>query len=228
MSTTHTTPPPVAVDYPDGDGRPVAETPLHRDNLLGTIDMLRRHFAGDPMVYVSGKMFVYYVHGDRLRALAPDVFVVRGVPDRQRRVYKTWEEGRGPDVVIEMTSRSTREEDLEDKFALYRDTLHVAEYFLFDPESEYLDPPLQGYRLTEGRYEPIEPVEGRLPSEVLGLHLQSIGQILRLYDPAAGRIVPTWQESALEAEAALRAAAEENERLRRELEALRRPPAAGP
>ena len=33
------------VSDPDPDGKPVAETPLHRDNLLGRIDGLRRHVA---------------------------------------------------------------------------------------------------------------------------------------------------------------------------------------
>ena len=47
--------------------------------------------------------------------------------------------------------------------------MQVAEYFLFDPRGEYLSPALQGYRLIEGQYVPIEPVSGRLPSVELGL-----------------------------------------------------------
>jgi Uma2 family endonuclease len=58
-----------------------------------------------------------------------------------------WEEGKGPDLVIELTSPSTRHEGLDKKFKLYRDTLHVGEYFLLDPFEEYLKPSLQGYRL---------------------------------------------------------------------------------
>jgi hypothetical protein len=69
---------------------------------------------------------------------------------------------------------------------------------------------LQGFRLTKGGYRPIRPVKGRLPSKVLGLHLEPSGDLLRLYDPAAGRWLPTPPEQR-----------EEIERLRRELERLR-------
>ena len=75
---------------------------------------------------------------------------------------------------------------MKQKFRLYRDVLRVSEYFLFDPRAEYLKPPLQGFLLTSGDYVPIEPVAGRLPSQVLGLHLERDGEHLRLFDPATG------------------------------------------
>ena len=197
------------VHYPTGDGKPVAETPTHRDNLLGLIEALRRHFADDPDVYISGNMFIDYVPGRHRRHVSPDVFVVRGIPDRDRDAYFVWEEGKGPDVVVELTSASTRKEDLVRKFHLYQDTLHVAEYLLFDPKEEYLDPSLRGYRLVEGRYRPIEPDGGRLPSAVLGLHLERHGTDLRLFDPAAGRWIPTRTEAEAAAEAARQRAEDE-------------------
>jgi hypothetical protein len=187
-------------DYPTGDGKPVGETPIHRDNLLYNVDLLRTHFATDLMTYVSGNMFLYYVEGDKRRHVSPDVFVVRGIPNLYRDAYFTWlEGGKGPDVVIEMTSPSTRDEDLEEKFALYRDVLHVREYFLFDPKAEYLDPPMQGFRLVEGQYVRIEPVDGRLPSAVMGLHLEAealdkVNSFLRVYDPATDQWLPLPKE----------------------------------
>ncbi|HEV3261183.1 MAG TPA: Uma2 family endonuclease [Gemmataceae bacterium] len=218
----------MAVEYPSGDGKPLAETPVHRDNLLGTIELLRTWFAGEPEVYISGNMFVYYVEGNPRKHVVPDVFVVRGVARRDRDYYLVWEERKGPEFIVEMTSRSTRREDMEGKFHLYQDVLKVSEYFLFDPRAEYLDPRLRGYRLQRGRYGLIRPVKGRLPSKVLGLHLEANGQELRLYDPATGQWVPTARESLAQAEevllreAAARQEAEaEVERLRRELDALR-------
>ncbi|HWE36859.1 MAG TPA: Uma2 family endonuclease [Isosphaeraceae bacterium] len=210
MATT-----PKTIDYPTGDGKPLAETPIHRDNLLGLIEVLRRHFAGAADVYISGNMMMYYVEGDKRRHVSPDVFVVRGIRGaNDRDAYFVWEEGKGPDFVVEFTSKSTRREDLRTKFELYRDVLHVEEYFLFDPKQEYLKPSMQGFRLVGGAYEPIEPVAGRLPSVVTGLHLERDGTTIRMYDPATGRRVPT----PAEAEAESRAAAET---LRRELEELR-------
>ena len=54
------------IDYPSSDGRPLAETPLHRDVLVTTIEVLRKHFAADPTIYVSGNMLVFYEKGNRL------------------------------------------------------------------------------------------------------------------------------------------------------------------
>jgi len=206
-------------------------------------------FAGDPEVFVAANMFVYYARGDRLKHVSPDVFVVKGIPKTRtpdRRRYLVWEEGKAPDFVLELTSESTREEDVDDKMDIYRDVLGVREYFLFDPYSEFLKPRLQGHRLVAGRYEPIAAVDGRLPSEVLGLHLEAVGELVRLYNPSTGQwlpIPPEDRQARQEAEARAEQAEEkvqqaeekveevtskmheadaEIERLRRELEDLRR------
>jgi Uma2 family endonuclease len=230
------------VDYPDSDGRPMGETPLHADNLADLVHMLRMWYERESQVSIAGNMFLYYVPGDRLKHVSPDVFVVHGVPkhtDPERRRYLLWEDGKPPDVVIELTSESTREEDIDDKMAIYQDTIKVKECFLFDPYEEYMQPPLQGYRLIEGKYQELQPVNGRLPSEALGLYLEPGGGYLRLYDPGTEQWLPTppeehlgrlraemerqraEEERAREQEARRRAE-EEVERLRRELEDLRR------
>jgi Uma2 family endonuclease len=188
------------VEYPTGDGKPLAETPTHRDNLLGTIQMLRRYFRGDHSLHISGNMTMYYVEGDKRRHVSPDVFVTLGIGDHNREAYLTWEAGKGPDFVVEVTSKSTKREDLKTKFSLYQDVLEVREYFLFDPYGEYLKPPLQGYRRSRGKYTAIEPINGRLPSEVVGLHLERDGSMLRLYDPKVGSWVMSDEEAVIDAE----------------------------
>lgn len=217
-----TTKPAETTDYPTSDGKPMAETDWHRDLMNALIQTLAAYYVADPMVYVSGNLLVFYKPGNRRRHLSPDVFVVKGVAKHQRPNYLIWEEGKGPEVVIELTSQSTREEDVEDKFELYQDTLRVPEYFLFDPLGDYLQPQLQGHRLRRGRYEPITPVKGRLPSKVLGLHLEGRGRELRLYDPTTKHWLPTPQEAVEQATEAQNQAEAENERLRRELAELRR------
>jgi Uma2 family endonuclease len=218
------------IDYPTRDGRPMGETDLHRRKMVDLIDMLDDHFAADPNVYVSGDLLVFYERGNKRKHVSPDVFVVRGVPKLPLRDhYLIWREGKAPEVVIEVTSKTTRREDRTKKWILYRDVMKVPEYFQFDPTEDYLKPPFQGFRLADGEYRAIEPVEGRLPSEVLGLHLERSGTDLRLYDPSTGRWLMTPRErAAAERERAENERRErqrfeaELERLRAENEALRR------
>jgi Uma2 family endonuclease len=206
-----TTPRPSArrkIEYPTSDGKPMAETDVHRQNMVDLIETLHDRYANDPDVYVSGNLLLFYEEGNRRKHVAPDVFLVRGVPKLPMRDnYLVWEEGKAPDLVVELTSRTTRREDRKKKRTLYRDVLKVPEYFLFDPNAEWLKPPLQGYRLAEGDYVSIEPVAAHfLPSEVLGLHLVRSGYQLRLFDPATGRELLTRRERLAEAEAMRRQA----------------------
>jgi len=119
---------------------------------------------------------------------------VLGVEQRRRRIFQTWREGgRAPDVVIEITSKKTRKDDRERKPAIYA-ALGVREYFIFDPHGEYLEPPLQGYRLVQGAYERM--TSDPLRSAVLNLELRQEDGMLRLYDPQTGERLPTSDEEA--------------------------------
>jgi Uma2 family endonuclease len=214
------------IDYPTSDGKPMAETDLHRDVMVDVIQTLEDYFADDPIVYVSGNLLLFYEEGNKRKHVSPDVFVVRGVPKRPLRdYYLLWKEGKSPDVVIEITSKTTRREDQKKKWTLYRDVLKVPEYFQFDPTEDYLKPSLQGHRLEESEYVPIDPIAGRLPSAVLGLHLERDGLELRLVAPTVGARLPTLREKAAAATAVeerLKAAETELKRLRQELEEMRR------
>ena len=225
-----TVPPRMAVSkngYPTADGKPMAETDWHRKLMTDLIEILKTYYAGQ-RVYVSGNLLVYYEPGNRRRRVSPDVFVVRGVENYPRPNYLLWEEGKGPEVIIELTSSKTAHEDRTTKRTLYQDTLRLPEKYLFPLRKDYLDPPLQGFRLHKGVYHPIRPIHGRLPSQVLGLHLERDGEILRLWNPLTQSWLPK-QETLLE-KALARADAErraeqseaENERLRREIAELRR------
>ena len=70
-----------------------------------------------------------------------------GVPKLpERRSWQTWLEGKGPDFVLEITSKSTKREDEVRKKKLYEE-LGVKEYWQFDPTGDYLDPILKGENL---------------------------------------------------------------------------------
>jgi Uma2 family endonuclease len=174
------------VYYPESDGQPMAETDLHRDEMVDLIHALKRRYREAPDVYVTGNLFFYYVQGNPRAVVAPDVFLVKGVPKEQRRTYKLWEEGHVPSLVMEITSDSTRDEDLSKKKLCY-ESLGVEEYFLHDPYQDYLRPALQGYRLVDGRYQRIEPeLGGSLRSLMTGLLLRIEGLRLRLVDATTG------------------------------------------
>lgn len=215
--------------YPTSDGKPMAETDVHRKLMMSLIGTLEWWFRDEPTTYVSGNILVFYDRGNKRVHVSPDVLLVPGVGNHERENYLLWEEGRGLDFVIELTSRTTMIEDIEEKYNLYLERLGTKEYFLFDPQEEYLKPSFQGYRRSRGKFVPIKPTNGRLASGVLGLHLERDGTQLRLWDPATGDRVPTPGERARDAEdransEGVRADAEADraDRLQRELDALRR------
>ncbi|MCS7219704.1 MAG: Uma2 family endonuclease [Anaerolineae bacterium] len=140
-------------------------------------------------------MLFYYEEGNPAAVTSPDVFMVKGIPKHDRRIYKLWEERVAPCVTFEITSRSSRLEDLGTKRALY-EILGVQEYYLFDRLGEYLSPPLQGFELAEGHYRPVRvSPDGTLYSQELGLILRPEGNLLRLINPITGEPLPTLDEA---------------------------------
>jgi Uma2 family endonuclease len=174
--------------YPDSDGAPLAETPIHVAQIVYLLVALQNHFATDPLVYVGANMFLFWLKGQPDKRVAPDVYLVRGIePPHNWRSYRVWEHGLAPQVIFEITSRSTRSEDTGFKRELY-EQIGVQEYFLFDPLGEYLRPALQGYRLVGERYQPLRLDDKRgLRSEQLGLWMTAREGNLRLLDPVKGR-----------------------------------------
>jgi len=214
------------VYYPESDGRPMGETQAHAKVMIDLLNVLEKRYASVPDVYVWGNMFFYYQQGNPGACVAPDLFLVQGVDKRVRRTYKLWEEGRVPSLVVEVTSKSTRDEDEVEKKGVY-ERLGVEEYFLFDPLGEYLQPRLQGYRLVRGRYQALVPgADGSLVSRTTDLQLAPEGERLRLRDAAAGEPL-LWNEEEAEARQAAEERARqaarraENETQRAEIEARR-------
>jgi Uma2 family endonuclease len=199
------------VEYPERDGKPMAETDVHRDEMIALIQALDYFFRDQPEVYVSGNLLLYYQEGDPKKSVAPDVLVVKGIPKHKRRIYRLWVEGRPPDVIIELTSKSTRTKDLVTNRRRYR-LMGVREYLLFDPLGEYLTPALQGFRLVGRRYARMQAArDGSLISRELGMRVVAVGHRLRLIDLASGKplLRPDEEADAHRAEAAARRAAEQ-------------------
>jgi Uma2 family endonuclease len=220
------------IEYPTGDGKPMAETGLHVEVMIYLYQALKERFAGVSDVLVSANNFFYYKEGDPKSVVSPDVYMVKGVPSAPPRDnYLLWKEGKVPSLIVEVTSRSTRGKDLKKK-DLYA-KLGVPEYFMFDPEGDYLKPPLQGFRLLKGEYLSIPPAaDGSVTSRTTGVIFHPEKEWVRLVDAATGEPLLTseeWREKtrAVEERAKQEAEARRQAELRvreleEELERLRR------
>jgi Uma2 family endonuclease len=105
-----------------------------------------------------------------------------------------WEEdGRYPDVSIELLSDETKNTDKGLKKDLYQNRFRTTEYFWFSPS----DLEFAGFRLVGEQYQAIEPTaENQLWSESLELFLGVQNNQLRYFQPN-GELVPTPEESVL-------------------------------
>ncbi len=192
--------PPTQDELPYDDGVPM-ESWRHKCQMDLLISVTQTWLQQRPDGFVSGNMFLYYsLEQARSRNFrGPDYFVVLGVPKGERKSWVIWEQGKGPDVVIELLSPSTAQDDKTSKKQLYEQIIRVPEYFWFDP---FEPEDWAGFRLRGDRYEPIEiDAEGRLPSEILGLYLvkwkgrfRDIETTWIRWATSSGELVPTEAE----------------------------------
>ncbi len=100
---------------------------------------------------------------------------------------------------------------------------HRGEYFLFDPRGEWIPERLRGFNHRDGVYQPIplDP-QGRLPSLELGLELAVVNDHIRFFEPEAQAPLPTRAERAEQERGRAERAEQELERLKAELERVRR------
>ena len=161
---------------------------LHRYSVLSALAI---HMGNPETTLVHGEVPVALTLDPWGAYRIPDLIVV---PDcdvalvYEQGGYAIDRQGKAPDFVLEVASRSTGESDYTVKRADY-ERFGVGEYWRFDPSGgEYHDAALAGDRLVDGVYEPIEIEdlgEGRLRgySDVLGLYVCWEEGRLRFFDP---------------------------------------------
>ncbi len=184
-----------AIHYPAEDGEPMAASDYHLKLLIWTLQALEAHFAQNPDVYISGDIMMYYREGDPRKSISPDVLVCFGINPKMRLTYKTWEEGKAPDFVMEFSSKTTYNKDLGEKMDVYA-SLEIQEYFLYDAEGLYLPSPLMGFTLVDGAYEAIPPDDDGIRSSILGLDFRLRNTEIAIFDPIANDWVQTRAEIA--------------------------------
>jgi len=190
-------------------GDKMTQDSLHIELVALLTSLLKRHFAPNPEVGVFSDLKVIFEVPD-LPGPAPDVFVVRGVRDRDRR-RKSFREGKEPGrivLVIEVVSPDYKEKDYEDLPEIY-EKAGVGEYVTVEALGDYLSGPyeLAGRRMGDDlRYHEIPPdTDGRIQLESVGLWLapDPDGWGLEIADRATGRRVLTPEEERLALEARL-------------------------
>jgi Uma2 family endonuclease len=196
--------PPGEDELPSDDGEPM-ETNRHRQQMTLLIQSLKRAWSHRHDYFVGGNMFVYFSelqvkHND---FRGPDVFVALDTTDRDRRSWVAWgENGKLPDVVIELLSDRTRHIDRGEKMRIYSRLWRTAQYFLYDPWSHELE----GYHLDSdsGDYLPLQPDQhGHLPCHRLGLAVglhegpyEGVRTTWLRWFSDAGILLPTAEEGA--------------------------------
>ena len=176
---------------------PPLESDLHLQQIIILLSCLELLWRERSDYYASGNLTIYY-NAEQLNKrdfCGPDFFVVLDTEKRPRKSWVVWgEQGKYPDVIVEILSDSTANIDRTNKKILYQNTFRTPNYFWFDPNTLEL----QGFRLIGGQYQAISPNDqGYLWSEQLGLYLGIFDQKLR-YFTGDGQLVPTPQEAELE------------------------------
>jgi Uma2 family endonuclease len=192
--------PPTQDELPCDDGEPM-ETARHRQQMFLLLETFQHWLDQRPDGYAGGNMFLYFslaqVRHQDFRG--PDFFAVLDVPKGERKSWVVWEEGKGPDVIIELLSESTATHDKTVKKDLYQNQLKVSEYFWFDP---FNPDDWAGFGLRHGVYVPLPPDErGQLLSQRLNLALvrwhglyEGVEAIWLRWATLAGELLPTRSE----------------------------------
>ncbi|MEH2209795.1 Uma2 family endonuclease [Nostoc sp.] len=162
------------VIFPPGDilsDEPPLESDLHREQIDLLIRILKSWWRERQDFYASGNLTIYYSPNQKKSEYfrGPDFFVVLGTQKKDRKSWVVWQEdGKYPNLIVEILSSSTTAIDKGLKKQVYQDTFRTPDYFWFDPVTMELP----GFHLVDGKYQEIQvTTDGRLWSQQLELYL---------------------------------------------------------
>jgi len=181
--------------------------------------------------FVGSDQFIYYKIFHPERVVAPDLYVLPGVPPGRRiKSWKVWKKGIVPSFALEVVASKDPDKDYREAVTRYAE-LGVSELVLFDPDHELSEDRVRWQRYRKLKRRGFARVEAsnadRIKSHVLGCFLRVVGEgdaaRVRLFTgPEGDEIFPTQEEAERAAkEAALAAkeaalAANEQERAAKE------------
>jgi Uma2 family endonuclease len=175
------------------------ETDLHRIQTTLLIQSLEWLWRKRNNFYASGNLSIYYSFRQHKTQPfpGPDFFVVLNTERKPRSSWVVWEEdGKYPNIIVEILSAKTADTDRHFKKQLYQDVFRTPEFFWFDPQIQEF----KGFTLVSGEYQELQPnAEGWLWSQQLRLYLGVRESKLRLFTER-WHLVPTPEEVARQAE----------------------------
>jgi Uma2 family endonuclease len=156
----------------------IGESQPHWKAKSSALDALGLHFKTiGRAIYFADDLAVLYP-GEK--PFSPDILAVLDVEPTEDDEQMAWvvvDEGKGPDLVIEVLHRGDRDKDLVENVERY--ARHgISEYFVYDRARQQI----HGYRLPDpgaSRYQRILPQHGYCRSTVLGLDLAILENTLR-------------------------------------------------
>ena len=184
---------------------------------IGYVATLKRHFGARDTTLVYGEVPIGTTLSVRLGLRIPDLIIAFDCdPERaiERQGYDITEQGKPPDFVLEIASKTTGRVDYTDKRIDY-ERYKIPEYWRFDATGgDYHDAALAGDRLVDGRYEPIDIERDGDSyywgySDTLGLYVCWDAGKLRWYDPRTDSYLLTSDDEADRADRAEERAARE-------------------
>ena len=212
-------------EFPDPPERePDDMTSFNQTNVTGQTHHLLQHLGNPGATLVAGEHYISLVPTRDMTGLRyPDLLVAFGVDPAayyRSNAYVISEQGKPPDFVLEIASRSTGRQDVREKRRDYAG-LGIGEYWRFDETGRRHGTRLAGDRLVDGEYVaiPIEELEdGDLQgySTALDLNLRWERGQLAWYDPATGGQIMTYEAQRDRADAAEARVRELEEQLRRQ------------
>ncbi len=132
---------PGALLFPPSDllsDEPPLETYLHLQQMMLLLKSLDWWWRDRNDFFSAGNLTVYYSPRQRRAEdfRGPDFFVVLQTERQPRKSWVVWEEdGKYPNVIVEILSETTAATDKGLKKQIYQDSFRTPDYFWFDPDT---------------------------------------------------------------------------------------------
>ncbi|MCC5661029.1 Uma2 family endonuclease [Nostoc sp. XA010] len=213
-----------SIIFPPGDiysDEPPLESDLHREQIDLLIRLIKWWWRDRQDFYATANLTIYFSPNQKKSEefRGPDFFVVLDTEKKDRKSWVVWQEdGKYPNVIIEMLSDSTASVDKGLKKQIYQNTFRTLDYFWFDPNNLEF----QGFHLVDGQYQDIAPTEsGWLWSQQLRLYLGVEEGKLRFFTPDGHRVMLPEEEANQQLQQVNQQLAQERQRAEKLAERLR-------